>query len=302
MIPPGELAQRVDEAAGKLGKSGITAADRRVLSNGIRITFTGNSRSCSINFYYSEKKGFSVVPAGGDNDLSQRIKRILILDSPGIPDETWTGSDEAGKGDYMGPLTAAAVYVDRGRAEQYRNIGITDSKMLSNDSVRGYAERIRETSDGCFSIVSVSPLDYNRRFSELSRKGMNSLDLLAECHAEAIRDILSKNPIPMRVIIDKFCNEKRIAYLLPEGDYILDLRIRGESDPAVAAASILARDAYLDGLDRISRKFGITAMSGSGRETDRIVREFVGSFGSDALDEIAKVHFKNTLKVLSLFT
>ncbi|NOQ21376.1 MAG: hypothetical protein GQ565_01825 [Candidatus Aegiribacteria sp.] len=302
MIPGGELSHLVNSAAGKLEKSGITAADRRILSNGIRITFIMNSRSCGINFYYSEKKGFSVVPSGGDIDLSRRIKGILLSDASSIPDETWTGSDEAGKGDYMGPLTVAAVYVDRRRAEQYRSIGITDSKQLSNDTVRGYAERIRSSSSGFFSIVSVSPLDYNTRFSELSGKGMNSLDLLAECHAEAIKELFRKNPIPGRVIIDKFCNEKRIAYLLPEGDYMLDLRIRGESDPAVAAASILARDAYLDGLDRISRKFGITALSGAGEKTDKIVREFVREFGADVLDEIAKIHFRNTFKILSLFS
>ncbi len=302
MIPGGELSHLVDTAAGKLEKSGITATDRRILANGIRITFATNSRSCGINFYYSKKKGFSVVPSGGDIDLSQRIKGILSSDAPSFPDATWTGSDEAGKGDYMGPLTVAAVYVDRRQAEQYKSIGITDSKQLSNDSVREYAERIRSSSSGYFSIVSVSPLDYNRRFGELSRSGKNSLDMLAECHAEAIRELLSKTPMPGRVIIDKFCNEKRIAYLLPEGDYMLDLRIRAESDPAVAAASILARDAYLKGLDRISRKFGITALSGAGEKIDITAREFVREFGADVLDEIAKIHFRNTLKVLSLFS
>ena len=301
MIPGGELSHLVDSAVKKLGVSGITATDRRILANGIRITFITNSRSCGINFYYSGKKGFSVVPSGGDVDLSQRIKGILLSDSYSIPGGTWTGSDEAGKGDYMGPLTVAAVYVDQRQAEQYRSIGITDSKQLSNDSVRGYAERIRSSSGGFFSIVSVSPLEYNRRFGELTRKGMNSLDMLAECHAEAITELLKKTPGPVRVIIDKFCNEKRIAYLLPEGDYILDLRIRGESDPAVAAASILARDAYLDGLDQISRKFGIKAVSGSGAQTDKVVRKLVNEFGADVLDEIAKIHFRNTLKILSLF-
>lgn len=302
MIPDGELAQRVDKAVEVLERSGIVASNSRVLANGIRTTFTENSRSCGINFYYSEKKGFSVVPAGGDIDLSKRIRGILLSDAPVMPDETWTGSDEAGKGDYLGPLTVAAVYVDQRRAEQYRNIGITDSKVLSNDSVRRFAESIRGSSEGRFSVVSVSPQDYNTRFEKLSRKRLNSLDLLAGCHAEALKDLFSKVPVPERVIIDRFCDEKRIAYLLPEGDYRLDLRVRGESDPAVAAASILARDAYLDGLDRISRKFGIEAVSGSGQKTDMVAREFVKSFGADVLDEVAKVHFKNTLKVLSLFS
>lgn len=302
MIPAGELDRRVDEAVGILEKSGITAADRRVLSNGIQITFNDKSRICGINFYYSKKKGFSVVAGGGDSQFSQEIKGILLSDDTKMPDSTWVGSDEAGKGDYMGPLTVAAVYVNRQRAEKYRSIGITDSKVLSNDTVREYARTIRDTSDGYFSIVSVSPLVYNTRFNELSKKGKNSLDLLAECHAEAIRELFKKNPEPRCVVIDKFCNEKRISHLLPEGKYRLDLRIRGESDPAVAAASVLARDAYLSGLDSISRKFGIKATSGSGRETDKVARMFVNEFGADILDEIAKVHFRNTLKVLSLFS
>ena len=302
MIHSGELEHQVDSAVEKLRKSGITATDRRILANGIRVTFIMNSRSCGINFYYSKKKGFSVVPSGGDDDLAQKIKGMLLSDASSIPGGTWTGSDEAGKGDYMGPLTVAAVYADRQRAEQYRSIGITDSKQLSNDSVRGYAERIRSSSSGHYSVVSVSPLDYNRRFDMLSRKGKNSLDMLAECHAEAITELLKKTPEPVRVIIDKFCNEKRIESLLPEGDYVLDMHYRAESDPAVAAASILARDAYLEGLELISGKFGIKAVSGSGAETDKVVRELVKKFGADVLDEVVKIHFKNTFKVLSLFS
>ncbi|MEN8209268.1 MAG: hypothetical protein ABFR50_08455, partial [Candidatus Fermentibacteria bacterium] len=128
MILGGELSHLVDKAEKKLARSGITLSDRKVLSNGIRATFTMNGRNCGINFYYSRKKGFSVVPSGGDNDLSRIIKEALIPDTPSIPDGTWTGSDEAGKGDYMGPLTAAAVFVDKKRAAQYRSMGITDSK------------------------------------------------------------------------------------------------------------------------------------------------------------------------------
>ncbi len=83
---------------------------------------------------------------------------------------------------------------------------------------------------------------------------------------------------------------------------MLDLHIRAESDPAVAAASILARDAYLEELDRISHKFGITALSGSGEKTDMVCRQFVREFGADVLDEVVKIHFRNTFKVLSLFS
>ena len=131
--------------------------------------------------------------------------------------------------------------------------------------------------------------------------GKNSLDLLAECHAEAISRLLKNVRMPGRIIIDKFCPEKRIRYLLPPGDYELELRVRGESDTAVAAASILARDAYLDGLKVITDLYQIKAIPGAGKETDSACREFVKKYGSDILDRIAKVHFRNTLKMNSLF-
>ena len=302
MIQGTELDRRVEEATVLLDSSGITAVNRKLLQNGIKITFTHSGRSCGCNFYYSKKKGFSVVPAGGDSQLSQKIKTILMSDSLQLPYEYWTGSDEVGINCHHCQRGQMPLYSDRKRAETYSNMGITDSKVLSNDSVRKYAESIRRTSGGLFSIVSISPQDYNSRFSELSKKGMNSLDLLAECHAEAIRELLKMNLEPQCMIIDKFCNEERISHLLPEGDYTLELRIRGESDPAVAAASILARDEYLSSLDRISMKYGIKAVSGSGRKSDDVVREYVRKFGADILDETVKLHFRNTLKVMSLFS
>ena len=74
--------------------------------------------------------------------------------------------------------------------------------------------------------------------------------------------------------------------------------VQGESDPVVAAASILARDAYLEGLDRISERLGIRAVPGAGSPTDAVARCFVKEYGEHILETVAKLHFKNTLKVL----
>lgn len=302
MTSSSELSQLVNKTVKILRKCGIRAKDRKELVNGIQIGFFDGSNNCRFNFYHSKKKGFSAIPAGGNTVLSERIEKLLSTDETELPDETWTGSDEAGKGDYMGPLTAAAVYVDAGLAAGLQNIGVTDSKNLSDEVIRKYAEKIRSIEPDFSTVISVKPSEYNRRFSKLKASGKNSLDLLAECHAEVISRLLKNVKMPDRIIIDKFCPDKRIRHLLPAGDYELDLRIRGESDPAVAAASILARDAYLDGLEFITDRYGIKAMPGSGSRTDSVCREFVRKYGSDVLDEIAKVHFRNTSKIISLFT
>lgn len=296
-----ELIKLADNVVRILRKDGIQLESRRDLVNGIQIKFTDGSGSCGFNFYYSKKNGFTIIPAGGDIVLINRINDLLSNDETQQPDETWIGTDEAGKGDYMGPLTVAAVYADTSFAAELQNIGVTDSKKLSDKIIRKYAGEIRSIAPKFSTVISVNPDEYNRRFVKLKVSGKNSLDLLAECHAEAISRLLKQVRKPTRIIIDKFCPEKRIRYLLPAGDYELDLRVRGESDTAVAAASILARDAYLDGLEVITDRYKIRAMPGAGNKTDSVCREFVKKYGLDILDSIAKVHFKNTMKINSLF-
>ncbi|MCD4847245.1 MAG: ribonuclease HIII [Candidatus Aegiribacteria sp.] len=296
-----ELIKLVDNGVRILRKNGIRLESRKDLVNGIQIRFADGSGSCGFNFYYSKKNGFTVIPAGGDIVLIKRIEDLLLNDETQQADETWIGTDEAGKGDYMGPLTVAAVYADADLAADLKKIGVTDSKKLSDKVIRKYAGEIRSIAPKISTVISVNPTEYNRRFIQLKVSGKNSLDLLAECHAEAISRLLKHVRKPTRIIIDKFCPEKRIRYLLPSGDYKLDLRIGGESDTAVAAASILARDAYLNGLEVIADRYKIRAIPGAGKETDSVCREFVKKYGSDVLDSIAKVHFRNTMKINSLF-
>lgn len=301
MSPGSRLRELVDRALEELVKRGITAEERRELANGTRVVLSDGKSSCGVNFYYSGRKGFSVVPAGGNALLAGRVRKIVLPDAPRLPSGEWTGSDEAGKGDYMGPLTVAAVAADRALAGEYSGMGIQDSKNLGNTALRDMAGRLRSMAAGRYNVVTVPPLEYNTRLEELRKQGLNSLDLLAQCHAAALSGLMERIPEPNLVIIDKFCDGKRIAHLLPRGDYTLQLRERGESDPAVAAASILARDAYLLGLDRISEEYGIPAVAGSGRPTDIVARRFADRFGPDVLYRVAKVHFKNTSRVLSLF-
>ena len=363
MTVPERLREFVSQAGEVLSGSGITVTGQRELANGIRLSVTDGRRDCGVNLYYSSRKGYSIVPAGGDPGLGEMVKELLsripvppgdtgpassspgsgsgsnevssgiatwigtdeASSSPGSgsgSDEvkassspgsgsgsnevssgiaTWIGTDEAGKGDYMGPLTVAAVLVDRKLAGELRGAGVRDSKVLSVKVLEEMASAVRRMADGRIAVVSVPPLEYNRAMEELRGSRKNSLDLLARCHAEAVADLIGKAAVPDLVLIDKFCRKERIAPLLPPGGFSLELRERAESDPAVAAASILARDAYMKGLSAIHEEFGILPAPGSGRMTDAVARQFVSEHGPEVLYRVAKVHFRNTSRVLSLF-
>ena len=74
---------------------------------------------------------------------------------------------------------------------------------------------------------------------------------------------------------------------------------RAERHPAVAAASILARQEFLLGIQELSEDFGIALHKGAGAPVDDVGVELVREQGEEALRGAAKLHFKNTAKILA---
>jgi len=60
------------------------------------------------------------------------------------PHSKWIGSDESGKGDYFGPLVVAGVVVDDTIVPLLVELGVKDSKRLSDNSVKELAARIKK--------------------------------------------------------------------------------------------------------------------------------------------------------------
>ena len=78
----------------------------------------------------------------------------------------------------------------------------------------------------------------------------------------------------------------------------VELRVRAEdSEPAVAAASIIARSVYLEELERLSEYCGVSLSPGAGSPVDSIGRQLIHSKGDAILLETAKVHFANTIRI-----
>jgi ribonuclease HIII len=77
----------------------------------------------------------------------------------------------------------------------------------------------------------------------------------------------------------------------------LEMRTRAEDNPAVAAASILARAAFLAGLKRLGDGIGVALAKGAGPPADQAARRVLARGGPALLARVAKMHFKNTQKV-----
>ncbi|MDD3118665.1 MAG: ribonuclease HIII [Victivallales bacterium] len=207
------------------------------------------------------------------------------------------GSDESGKGDYFGPLVIAAVYTDRRAAEQLLELGVRDSKAIKSDpKIRRIATAIPAIVNHRFAVVTIGPEAYNRLYAKIG----NVNRMLAWGHARAIENLLQKAPECTAVLADQFGNEALIKNaLLQQGRQItLSQRTKAESDIAVAAASIMARNAFVAGLEQLDRLAGSPLPKGAGTKVEQTARELVARHGESILTRVAKTHFRTTAKVL----
>ncbi len=203
-------------------------------------------------------------------------------------EEPLVGSDECGKGDYFGPLVVAGVRVEPGQRAKLRAGGVRDSKEISDESALRIGAALRVQLP--YAIARLDPPVYNttwRRPGQLN-------GMLADLHVEVIRKLARPG---IRVLVDQFADarvmEKRVAGL----DIRFEQRTRAESEPAVAAASIIAREEYLLALRALSDEFGVDLHKGAGTPTDQAAQRFVLLHGKDALVKVAKLHFKNTQRI-----
>src|SRR5216117_244119 len=201
------------------------------------------------------------------------------------------GVDESGKGDFFGPLVVAGVYVDRGIARKLIDAGVQDSKRIGSDArIRAFAETIRKRTAGLIETVLIGP----ERYNELYQKFGNLNKLLGWGHARVIENLLAKKSDCPRALSDQFADARVIEQsLLRHGRKInMEQRPRAESDIAVAAASILAREAFINWLERKGKEMGVRLERGVSAGVKESAKKLVETNGPDALREVAKVHFR----------
>ena len=201
------------------------------------------------------------------------------------------GVDESGKGDFFGPLVVAAVYADEAVALPLRKLGVCDSKKVSSDrKLLEIAKGIRATIPGKYTVLTLKPETYNRLYRNIG----NLNRLLAWGHARSIENLLELVPDCPRMLSDKFGNEALIRRALMEKGrkIILEQRVRAESDVAVAAASILAREKFLLTMKALSEEIGVELPKGAGPKVKETANLLMQKQGRDIFEKCAKTHFK----------
>lgn len=202
------------------------------------------------------------------------------------------GIDESGKGDFFGPLVFAGVYVDQPIARALLEEGVCDSKKISSDAkIRDLAKFIRETPGLTWELVRIGPSRYNELVAKL--RSLNRL--MAWGHATVLENLMKKVPACPRAISDQFADPailERVVFKEKKLKIQLIQRTKAESDPAVAAASILAREGFINWLSDQSRLLGVALPRGASLQVQELVVKLRAQYGEEHIGKLTKTHFK----------
>jgi ribonuclease HIII len=254
-----------------------------------------NKRGSVCTLYTSMKVVFQ-----GNEDFTDIIGSIRGREESEEDIRPRLGVDEVGKGDYFGPLVVVACFVNDGFIKKYQLLGVGDSKKFSDSRIRSMYEELKSYKYYYPSVIY--PQGYNDLYKEIK----NVAILLAKEHSRVIemglKDLKSKGIECKKVVIDQFSSKKnRITDEL--GPLALDSGIefvqfhKGESDIAVAAASIIARGIFLEEMDNMKDEYYFDFPKGASNVIAP-AKEFVKRYGVDELEKVAKISFKTTKKVI----
>lgn len=271
--------------------------------------FTAKTPTCSITAYKSGKvlfqgrDGEGEAARWGQTAVSKQVdKKQAGSHLPAnFGSMSVVGSDEVGTGDFFGPITVVAAYVKKEDLELLKELGVQDSKNLKDDKIIEIAKQLVKFVP--YSLLTL----HNPKYNQMQGSGMSQGKLKALLHNQAIRHVLDKiaPEKPEAILIDQFAKEEvYYNYLKGQRTVVRDkvfFSTKGESvHLAVAAASMIARYAFVQHMDKLGKKAGFVLPKGAGAQVDVAAARLIKSKGAECLPEFVKLHFANTDKAMKM--
>lgn len=254
---------------------------------------------------FLEKPVAGSVTETVEKPAKKKPKKTKPVEAPVEPTEpehehesepiNYIGSDEVGNGSYFGGIVTASVFVrDQADVDFLLELGVRDSKKISDKKIRAMAPQIKDRLE--YAVSEAIPAQYNQAIAS----GLHIKEIMAILHNDAIGKVSATNPD--FVLIDEFASGSKYSDYLEASNktiaYSDRLRFEKKAESkylAVAAASILARDAFLTQIDTMSDflhmpiKQGVTAKVKE--QIAQLMRMEIN------LTQYAKVDFKTTEEV-----
>ncbi|SDD40951.1 ribonuclease HIII [Terribacillus halophilus] len=274
--------------------------------------FSAKTPSCAITAYKSGKvlfQGKAPETEAGKWGSAKAAPQKNTSSKPSVNDHKYApapslftashiGSDEAGTGDFFGPITVASVYVDQSQFALLKELGVKDSKLLKDDSIQRIAKDLMHV-ELPYSLLVMR----NEKYNQLQQRGWSQGKMKTMLHHHAIQKLLAKiaPTQPEGILIDQFqLPATYIKHLATEGERLqqnVSFMTKAESHSlAVAAASIISRASFLKEMDKLSKHAGFTIPKGASAKVDQAAGRLIRTHGRQALPVFTKMHFANSAK------
>ncbi|MBP5191082.1 MAG: ribonuclease HIII [Opitutales bacterium] len=202
------------------------------------------------------------------------------------------GLDESGKGDLFGPLVAACVIADEAMVDFWLQNGLKESKAIASDARLFEMERLVRKPKGVVVETAFSGME---KYNELYAQFGNLNELLAWFHAKALENAWQRRSVT-EGLLDQFTPSKCVQKVLKKDgfceNFVLRQCVRAESDPVVAAASVVARATYVRQLKHLSECASLDLPKGAGVRAKEMLQRLIEKQGRESLPKFAKMHFR----------
>ena len=247
---------------------------------------------CVITLYESGKVMFQGI--GADIEASywieeERIKNGRVIDittgkdKKNTPEarilfnESTIGSDEVGTGDFFGPIVVTATYVSKEDISFLIDLGVRDSKKITDDKIKKIAPSIiKKIPYTTFILTSTS---YNKNWSE----DLNMNKIKAILHNKVLVSMKNKNYPYEKIVVDQFVYPaKYFEHIKEAKEKVTDITFTTKAEDkclSVAAASIISRYIFLGEMEKLSKEIGMTIPKGAGPNVDEVGIEIIKKDG-----------------------
>ncbi len=296
-----QAENKIQKISYRIREKGYKLSQIKKNNYNYEISVTNEKQKLKVLVYFGKKGLKTVVQGNTDSKFYKEIYSIVsdnyqieFNEEPDIFYSEYIGTDETGKGDYFGPLVVSAMFVNENTQVFLENLGVKDSKELSDKQINIIATKIRKEFPHNFNIVIISPQKYNQLYENF--KNINKL--LDWAHSKSIENLL-KIFNCKTVITDQFSKKKLTISNNTKYNSINFIQTpKAEKYIGVAAASILARNTMNNWFHKKELE-GYYLTKGASSKVIANAKDIIQKYGKEKLSCLAKLHFKTTNQVLN---
>ena len=268
------------------------------LYNSGKAVFQGRSADIDANMWKEMERHLNPTKKvemtnSEDKKKKEKVKEFI---NPKIYYANTIGSDEVGTGDYFGPIVVAATYVSKDNIPFLEELGVKDSKKLTDDKILEIVPKIIKKIP--YECIILSNKEYNENYNY----DMNMNKVKAVLHNKVLNKMVNKYQADY-VLVDQFANPYVYYNYLKGTNYVKNITFITKAEDkclAVACASLISRFVFLKEFDKLGESLGVFLIKGASDKVDELGLRIVNKYGFDKLKDIAKLNFKNTEKIKQL--